>query len=205
MRTELRRRSGSVACLAMAVSFAISSLPAAEHHGQVKFGGLPVPGATVTASQGDKKLVAVTDADGSYSFPDLPDGAWTIEVQMQGFTPLKQDANFAADSSIPDSELKMLPLEEMHAQVSEAAPAPNLNVAPTSASAKPNPNTNARANGKGKQQTQPTDTQTAFQRADVNAAGQAGAPPNGSASEAAPPANVAFANQSAAELQQRSA
>src|SRR5215469_15668617 len=105
------------------------SLKAAEHHGQVKFGGLPVPGATVTASQGDKKLVAVTDADGSYSFPDLPDGAWTLEVQMQGFGSAKRDMNLAAGSSIPDSELKMLPLEEMHAQV--AAPAPNLTVAPT--------------------------------------------------------------------------
>ena len=37
-------------------------LPAAEHHGIVKFAGLGVPGATVTATQGDKKLVAITEA-----------------------------------------------------------------------------------------------------------------------------------------------
>src|SRR5262252_6937298 len=138
----------------IALGFAISSRPAAEHHGQVKFGGLPVPGATVTASQRDKIVVALTDVDGNFSFPDLPDGAWTIEVQMQGFASAKQDVSLAADSSIPDSELKILPLEEMHAQVS-AAPAPNLTVAPTPAPANGNAkaNANAKANGKGKQQT----------------------------------------------------
>ena len=53
----------------------------------VKFGGLPIPGATVTASQGDKKLVTISDPTGMYSFPDLPDGAWTIEVEMLCFRP----------------------------------------------------------------------------------------------------------------------
>ena len=199
-------RHKAIACLAIALGFAISSLPAAEHHGQVKFGGLPVPGATVTASQRDKIVVALTDVDGNFSFPDLPDGAWTIEVQMQGFASAKQDVNLAADSSIPDSELKILPLEEMHAQVS-AAPAPNLTVAPTPAPANGNAkaNANAKANGKGKQQTQPTNTQTAFQRTDVNATGQPAPPSNGAANEPAPPASEAFANQSTAELQQRSA
>ena len=28
---------------------------ASEYHGQVTFGGLPVPGATITATQGDQK------------------------------------------------------------------------------------------------------------------------------------------------------
>ena len=35
-------------------------LSAAEHKGEVKFGGLSVPGATVTAIQGDRSLVAIT-------------------------------------------------------------------------------------------------------------------------------------------------
>src|SRR5579863_7203635 len=48
----------------------LAALPvaAAEHHGQVTFGGLPLPGATVTLTQGDKKMTAVTDAEGVYSF-----------------------------------------------------------------------------------------------------------------------------------------
>jgi len=190
-------------CGAFAViGFAISTLAAAEHHGQVKFGGLPVPGATVIASQQDKKLTAVTDADGSYSFPDLPDGDWTIEVQMQGFAPLKQDLKISANSSIPDSELKMLALDEMHAQVS-AAPAPSLTVARPPMSA--NQSAGAKTKAKGKQPLQPTNTQTAFQRTDVNATAQAPALSNGAANEPAPPASDAFANQSTQELQQRSA
>ena len=45
----------------------------------MKFGGLPLPGAAVTAKpanakEGDKTFGAITDLDGRYSFPDLPDG-----------------------------------------------------------------------------------------------------------------------------------
>ena len=65
-----------VACLAVP-----SLAGASEQHGQVVFGGLPVPGATVTATQGSKKFVAVSDAQGRYSFPDLPDGTWRARVR----------------------------------------------------------------------------------------------------------------------------
>src|SRR6516162_1629725 len=91
--------------LCLGFGLAISALRAAEHHGKVNFGGLPVPGATVTAAQGDKKLVAITDPDGNYSFPDLPDGAWTLQVEMLGFEPLRHEANIAADAAIPDADL----------------------------------------------------------------------------------------------------
>ena len=71
--------------------FVTSVLAASEHHGQVKFGGLPMPGATITATQGDKKLVTISDTQGMYSFPDLPEGAWIFEVEMLCFAPIKQD------------------------------------------------------------------------------------------------------------------
>ena len=53
---------------------AVSNAFATEYHGQVTFNGLPVPGATLTAAQGDKKLVAVSDAQGVYSFADWGGG-----------------------------------------------------------------------------------------------------------------------------------
>ena len=74
----------------MAVVFYILLL-ITEHHGQVMFGGVPVPGATVTATQGQKKFVAVTDQQGAYSFPELAEGAFTVEVQMLGFSTVKQE------------------------------------------------------------------------------------------------------------------
>jgi len=67
-----------------------------EHHGQVTFGGLPVPGATITATQGGKKFATSTDQLGLYSFPDLADGKWTMEVEMTGFSIIKQDVVMGA-------------------------------------------------------------------------------------------------------------
>src|ERR1035438_3412323 len=55
-------------------------LAAGEHRGVVKLGTLPVPGAVVTARQGDKMVTALTDLQGAYVFPDLADGRWTIKI-----------------------------------------------------------------------------------------------------------------------------
>ena len=45
-----------VLCVSARILFA-----GGEHSGQVTFSGLPVPGATVTATSGDKKLTTATD------------------------------------------------------------------------------------------------------------------------------------------------
>src|SRR5437870_4991610 len=96
-----------------AACLAVFSLAAAEHHGQVKFGGLPLPGAAVTAGQGDKKLSVITDDKGLYSFPDLADGIWTVEVDMLCFAPMKREIAVAADAPSPEWEMKLLPIEEI--------------------------------------------------------------------------------------------
>ena len=48
---------------------------AAEHYGQVTFGTLPVPGATVTAKQGESEFVTITDAQGVYRFSEVGQSA----------------------------------------------------------------------------------------------------------------------------------
>ena len=88
-----------------------------EYRGQVVFNGVPVPGATVTLTQGEKKFTAVTDPMGAYVFPDLPEGTWAIEIEMQGFVPLK------GDTSTSTWELKMLPVEEIKAESAHSEPA----------------------------------------------------------------------------------
>ena len=93
---------------------------ASEHQGQVTFGGLPVPGATVTATQGSKELSTITDRQGLYSFPELTDGTWTIEVKMTGFSTIKQDVAIAADAPAAKWELKMLPLDQVKAEIKAA-------------------------------------------------------------------------------------
>jgi hypothetical protein len=89
---------------------------ASEYHGQVTFNGLPLPGATVTATQGGTHVSAVSDQQGLYTFPDLKDGAWTIQVEMLFFAPLKQEVTVAADAPSVKWEMKLLPAGEIVAK-----------------------------------------------------------------------------------------
>src|SRR5579884_3835149 len=86
---------------------------ASEHRGEVMFGALPVPGATVTATRGNQKLATVTDERGQYSFPALEDVAWTIEVQMQCFATVKRDVTVAPDAPAAEWQLALLPAGEI--------------------------------------------------------------------------------------------
>lgn len=61
--------------------------------GFVKSAGQPLPGATVTASQGDVKVTTTTDPGGHYKLPPLAKGIWTIEVSMFGFEPARKQVN----------------------------------------------------------------------------------------------------------------
>ena len=153
---------------------------ASEAYGQVTFGGLPVPGAAVTATLGDKKIVTITDEQGIYKLTDPADGTWTIRVEMLGFSPLTQDVTIAAGAPSPTFALKVLPFEE----ITRGLPPP---VAPVTAPAIP-----SAARGKSVtapaapgQRPPPPPAGSGFQRAGVTAA--AGAAP--AAAEARPPAD----------------
>lgn len=89
---------------------AAGGLTAAEHRGVVKFGTLPVPGASVTAKQGDKTVTVLTNAEGTYTFLDVADGPLSVKVEMRGFTPVEREVPAA-----PTAEwtLSMLPLTEI--------------------------------------------------------------------------------------------
>src|ERR1700678_4551441 len=97
------RMTRALMCLiALALSFLNPpALAASEHHGQVTFHGLPVPGATVTATQGNKRLVAITDQQGVYTFMELDDGQWNFQVEMLGFATQRQDIAITADAPSP--------------------------------------------------------------------------------------------------------
>src|SRR4051794_13042679 len=102
-------------------------LSAAEHRGLVKFGGLPVPGATVIATQGDKSVTAVTDPQGAYTFKELADGNWIIKVEMLCFSPMEREIVVAPNAPSPEWELKLLPFDEIKAS---APPPPPSTPAP---------------------------------------------------------------------------
>lgn len=146
---------------------------AAEHHGQVNFNGFPVPGAAVTATLGDQKFVAITDQQGFYSFPDLTPGTWSIEVEMLGFSTLKGQVLIGPGlPAAPPWELKMLPLDEIRAEVKTLVPAPTATVPPaSSAPTKPQEqNGQARPPEAKPPETKPPDTAPQVEETDQRAA-----------------------------------
>jgi trimeric autotransporter adhesin len=123
---------------------------ASEYHGQVTFGGLPVPGATIKAKRDNQTLVAISDQQGSYSFADLADGTWQIEVEMQCFSTIEQTVTIAPNTPAATWELKLLSLDQIMAEAKKVTtePKPVLsareNAAPGNVDA-PKPNETAAA------------------------------------------------------------
>jgi trimeric autotransporter adhesin len=71
--------------------------------GTVKFGGQPLPGATVIATQGAHRVVTTTDESGQYELPDLAPGTYTVEVQMFGFQTAHKEVQVGPGSSPPSA------------------------------------------------------------------------------------------------------
>lgn len=121
-----------LACLIPAAAYA------AELHGQVVFGGLPLPGSTVTvtATQGDRKVVAISDDQGLFSFSDLAEGKWTLTIEMTGFATLKQDVMVASGAPMGTFEMKLLSLDAIRvaSRPVQLAAAPAAATAPAAAS-----------------------------------------------------------------------
>ena len=108
-------KPGSTA-LVLVLALAMSGvLDAAGQFGQVTIAGRPVPGATVTATQGDRRATTTTDAQGTYRFGDLADGVWMIKVEMPGFSPSSREVTIAEAADPVSFEVKLLPLPDLQA------------------------------------------------------------------------------------------
>ena len=84
--------------------------------GVVTFGGQPVPGATVIASQGDHRTLTTTDESGRYDFSDLPPGTYTLEVQMFGFENARRQLQIGPDSKPVEWALALQPAPKAAAE-----------------------------------------------------------------------------------------
>ncbi len=108
---------------------------AAEQKGVVRSNGLPLPGATVTATQaGGNSAATITDAQGTFQFNNLAPGAWTLEVSMQLFETVRRDVTIPSQAPA-EFELPMLPAETVAAMV----PAQPQAFQPATVIAKPAP------------------------------------------------------------------
>ncbi len=77
--------------------------------GFVRSGDQPIPGATVSITQGDKTVATVTDGDGHYAFPPVAPGTWAVTVEIFGFETLKKDVDYAAASGQVNFDLELKP------------------------------------------------------------------------------------------------
>jgi hypothetical protein len=179
-----RLRISAVTCLA------VFTLTASEHHGVVKFGAVPVPGATVTATKDDKKAVAITDESGAYLFPDLEDGVWKVTVEMQTFATQSKEIGVAGGAPGAEWDLKMQSIDEIKPAQQAPTPAPAATppasgtttpaagTTPQQPASTPTASAAPAANTKGKKgAATPATPQQGFQRTEVNAAADAGAAP----------------------------
>ncbi len=113
------------------VWLAFSALAVASpYRGVVTFGGLPLPGATVTATQGTKILTAVSDQNGAFAFDNLADGKWTITVAMQCFNTMHADITVAPKLPAAAWEMKLQPVNQLMAHAHPATSEMEIAAAP---------------------------------------------------------------------------
>lgn len=119
----LRKINRFLIAAAVCMSASMPAL-ASVYSGQVTFGGLPLPGATVTVVSGDKTISVTTDERGAFRFDDLADGPWKIEVKMLCFETVQSDITVASQTTPAKWELKLLPMAELKALATAPPPTP---------------------------------------------------------------------------------
>ena len=100
-----------IACVCLVLT--ALTLRAAEYHGRVRYGSVPVPGATVTLTQGSTELTTVTDSQGLYEFPSVAEGGWKISIVLRGFAPMRGSVTIGATNEQGEWTLQMLELKDL--------------------------------------------------------------------------------------------
>jgi len=75
--------------------------------GTVKSEGQPIPGATVRATQGDRILTTVTDANGTFTLDKMTPGVWTVDVNMFGFEASRREVQIGPSPAKIDFTLDL--------------------------------------------------------------------------------------------------
>ena len=132
--------TGALLCLLMSVSARASS-----YFGAITFGGLPVPGVTISATQASKTVSVISDEGGVFHFDDLSDGQWKIEVSMPCFQTIDADVTIAPNMAAAKYELRLLPTDQLQALAKAPPPQPAGPKPALQAATGKKPDTNAAA------------------------------------------------------------
>jgi hypothetical protein len=109
---ELKLNSGHIHAVLRAMLLLAGPgcwLTGADLQGVVRFSGLPVPGASVTASQNGRRVSAVTGVDGLYRITGLGSGSWTVRVEMPCFRAPERTVELSTDPASIDWQMEALP------------------------------------------------------------------------------------------------
>src|SRR6185295_5761147 len=90
-----------------------ATLLASDYFGQVTFNGLPVPGATVTATKGETKASATTDGEGIYHLAALADGLWKLTIEVFGFDTITREIAIPTKDDPPPDALSVRSFDEL--------------------------------------------------------------------------------------------
>lgn len=102
-----RPRAGRGQVFGWIISATLFALSASAQTGEVRSQGQAIPGATVSAQQGNKKLVTITDASGHYTLDGLTPGPWMLQVEMFGFVTAKREVQIVAAPANLDWNLEL--------------------------------------------------------------------------------------------------
>ena len=122
------------------------NLVASEQHGEVTFGGLPGSRRDGHRHSRRQENQAVTDPQGAYSFPDLADGVWTIQVEMLGFSTVQGEITAGARHAAGDvgTENVAARSDPRGSSVGRSGPNPVVTAAPAPAASRKNRNRSGR-------------------------------------------------------------
>ncbi|HSW50386.1 MAG TPA: TonB-dependent receptor, partial [Bryobacteraceae bacterium] len=171
-----------------------AAMLAAPHQGVVRSNRQPVPGATVTATQGERKVVTTTSDDGTYSITDLPEGVWTIQVEMLGFESARREVQVGAGTASTEWDLRFLSEPELARLLTPGTRVAATAAAPSPAPAAPAKTVPARQAGRGQaSQSAPEFQQVQVsQSSDVSLFDQQGVITDEMNAELSPSANPAY-------------
>ena len=179
----------------LAFFLCIASARAADYQGRVVFNSYGIPGATVSVSRGDKKFSTITDPNGRYSFTELADGVWTVQIEMQAFSAIRQDVNIGPETAAGLWEMSLLPLDRIQGlQMQEP-------VAENSVPGSSDASENSEKENAAPKDVDTVDSRTPFQRTEANAID------SGQLWQASPelPGEESFSIWDMSDLQKRSA
>jgi hypothetical protein len=116
-------------CLLAAALGRGPALAISLYSGRVTFGDVPVPGASVIATKGDRTRATTTNEQGIFTFADLDDGVWSIRVEMPAFAALAREVTIGAGAEPGVWRLTLKPFDEIAREASRS-PAPAFDPSP---------------------------------------------------------------------------